>query len=211
MYLPILGKRLSSASGATEDCVNAFRSCPSPTTEASPGPSPTSGETDGSQPGWYIHDGPHRYMGAVIVAVMLLIVFAVYLHVGKLPRRLWGRLFNRSQEQRGSGEPNGTLSLGHEKEKWNESSSPESEYRRYAKSPSLEATTDYRIAPEQIAWLPEKPKACLQQKARTVELEWSHPVGQVDRRDNRRRREERRRSKKSNRRSRRSQIQPTTV
>ena len=132
-------------------------------------------------------------MGAVIVAVMLLIVLGVYLYVGEAPRRLWRRVFKGSSPT----DPKPPiLSLGlDEKEKWDDTPSAGSEpyHHQRTKSPSPEV--DYRIAPEQVAWLPEKPKACVKKhKTRTVELEWSHPVGHTDRGNDRQKRDERHQS-----------------
>ncbi|KAH6917331.1 hypothetical protein BKA70DRAFT_1251891 [Coprinopsis sp. MPI-PUGE-AT-0042] len=206
MYLPILSRRMSAASDANGDCLNTFRSCSSPTTEES---STTSGNPDDSH--WYIRDGPHRYMGAVMVGVMLFIVLAVYLYVGKTPRKVWKRLRERSLQRR---EPNTGLQVVLNKEKGDGSTtSPES----YHHSPQSQSQTlehknhwDHRIAPEQIAWLPEKPQPCLKQKAGTVELEWSTPVARAERREEWRNRNQGHRSKRSSRHNRRSQIPPIT-
>ncbi|TFK30493.1 hypothetical protein FA15DRAFT_11024 [Coprinopsis marcescibilis] len=119
------------------------------------------------QSGWHLDEGPHRYVGIVIVIIFVVIVIALWLYVGRKPREavawLWiraGRLVGRKA--------GGDIESGKEVETVREKHT-KSETDSMSSWPlTREGMKSHRLAPEHIAWLPERPAPCIKQKTQRV-------------------------------------------
>ncbi|KAG2023434.1 hypothetical protein CC2G_001088 [Coprinopsis cinerea AmutBmut pab1-1] len=128
--------------------------------------SPEPDDVADSSPGWYLKDGPHRYVGVILVVVMVTIVIGIYLHVGRRPRQLAQALRQRlrrtGEKETASIPAINIISTDNEKRVY-EHSHPST--ISTSKPSASERPRSYQIAPEQV-WMPEKPAPCVKQSMR---------------------------------------------
>ncbi|EAU93030.2 hypothetical protein CC1G_06750 [Coprinopsis cinerea okayama7 len=140
--------------------------------------SPEPDDVADSSPGWYLKDGPHRYVGVILVVVMVTIVIGIYLHVGRRPRQLAQALRQRlrrtGEKETASIPAINIISTDNEKRVY-EHSHPST--ISTSKPSASERPRSYQIAPEQV-WMPEKPAPCVKQSMRMTvefdEFDWGH-------------------------------------